>query len=41
MKGGEGRSGGKRKEGNREEEGALFKCVDVVRDGMVERKQAA
>jgi hypothetical protein len=27
--------------GNREEEGALFKCVDVVRDAMVERKQPA
>ena len=27
--------------GNRQEEGALFKCVDVVRDAMVERKQPA
>jgi hypothetical protein len=27
--------------GNREEEGALFKCVDVVRNAMVKRKQRA
>ena len=27
--------------GNRQEKGALFKCVDVVRDAMVERKQPA
>ena len=27
--------------GNREQEGALFECADVVRDALVERKQPA